>query len=111
VRSDGRRFVTLRWKRMRTTWFAGCAAEGRTKGVAMVEGCRVGPSFAEGVFEVTDRWASNLQLHVVPRRIRAVAGVQRYRLGIARVSLVVMAAMAQINTADEDNWTEFVAHA
>ena len=77
----------------------------------MIERRRVGPSFAEGVFEVTDRRTSNLQLHIVPRRIRAVAGVQCDCLRIAGVSMVVMATVAEINAADEDNGTELVVRA
>ena len=67
----------------------------------MVEGGRVLPALPEGDRQVADGRAADLQLHVVPGRVRAVALVHRHRLGVAQVALVVAAPVAQVDAAHE----------
>ena len=82
----------------------GCRVSVRTTrrtGLRWSSGCRVLPALTEGVGESRDRRAVHLELHVVPRRARAVACVELDRLRVAAVAGVVVAAVAEVDAADE----------
>ena len=69
--------------------------------VVVVEGVRILPAFAERVGERGDRGPVHLELGVVPRGTRAEARVELDRLRVAAVAGVVVAAVAEVDPADE----------
>jgi hypothetical protein len=69
--------------------------------VAMVAGSAVLPALPEGVVDVQDDRAAQLQLEVVPGRPSAVAGVDPDRVGVAEMPGVVTTAAGQVDATDE----------
>ena len=69
--------------------------------VLRVQRRRIVPPFPEGGVQRADDRAADRQLHVVPRRVRAVRGAHAHRLGVTVVGRVVAAAVAQVDAADE----------
>jgi len=67
----------------------------------MVEGRRILPTFAEGVSDVANRRSAYLEVNAVPRRSITVSGFEIDRLRVAFVTAVVVAAMTQVDPADE----------
>jgi hypothetical protein len=76
-------------------------AQHDSKWVAMVEGRRILPTFAEGVSDVANRRSAYLEVNAVPRRSITVSGFEIDRLRVAFVTAVVVAAMTQVDPADE----------
>ena len=101
VRTASGRIAQHRRERIGPPRLAGEPGKSRAQRVAMVERGRVVPPLAEGEGEIPDRRALDLELDVVPRRPFAVPVVDVDGLGIAPVVLVVVAAVAQIDAADE----------
>ena len=69
--------------------------------VAVVEGVGILPALAERVGERRHRRPVHLELRVVPRWTVAVARVELDRLRVAAVAGVVVAAVAEVDPADE----------
>lgn len=69
--------------------------------VAPVDGVRVGPALAEHRVQHADHRAAQLELGVVPRRVRAVRLRHRQRLRITGMARVVAAVVAQVDAAGE----------
>jgi hypothetical protein len=67
----------------------------------VIERRRILPAFPEGLRDVSDGGPADLKLNVVPGRAGTVALVQRDRLGITVMMLVVGPAVAQIDPSDE----------
>ncbi len=99
---SGRRRVTRH--RRELAWTARLpreVAQHDSKWVAMVERRGVLPTFAEGVRDVAHRRSVELELNTVPRRSFAVPGFQIGRLRVAFVTVVVVAAVTNVDPADE----------
>ena len=62
---------------------------------------RVLPALTERVIEVAHRRASDADLDVMPRRVLAVPVVHLLGLHVSEMALVVAAAVAQVDPADE----------
>jgi hypothetical protein len=69
--------------------------------VAVIQRGRVLPALPEGQVQVAHGRAAHLQLGVVPSGTGAKARVELDRLGITQMALVVAAAVAQVDPADE----------
>ena len=67
----------------------------------VVQRRRVTPSLPERELDIRDRRAVDLELHVVPRRTRPVAGVDVCGLLVAAVVAVVVTSVAQVDAAHE----------
>ena len=67
----------------------------------VVERTWVGPALGERGRNVTDGRSANLELEVMPCRARTVSTVDQIHLGITKMAVVVIATMAEIDTADE----------
>ncbi len=97
-----RRRVTEGWKRHRHRGLAdGACAQPGERRAPTFDRQRIVPSFPERCREVAHGRASDLRLHVVPRRAFPVALIDVLGLRVAAMVDVVAAAVTQIDAADE----------
>ena len=99
--ATGRGFGAAGRQRIGMPGLAGDRAHGAAPRVVVVERVGVLPALPEGVGDGGDRGAVELGLHVVPGRPVAVDVVEVDRLRVAEVAGVVVAAVAEVDAADE----------
>jgi len=66
---------------------------------------RIFPTFTERFREISDRWATHLDLHVMPGRRWTVALIDFDCLDVAEMTLVVVSTVAEIDATEESNVT------
>jgi hypothetical protein len=70
-------------------------------GAAVLERRPVVPTFSEGLCQVSDGWAANLRLHIVPGSAFSISTVQVLGLWVAEMMNVIAAPVAEIDPSDE----------